>query len=63
MTPHEGRQAPASPEADGGAERVEAARALLAAIDAKVFPEAREVPFYEQSVLVRRAVMQLLGDD
>ena len=40
----------------------EAARAMLAAIDARVFPESKEIPFYEQSVLIKRAVIRLLGN-
>ncbi len=49
-------------EAAAGARPVAAARAVLAAIDAKVFADIRPVPFYEQSVLIRRAVIRLLGD-
>jgi len=63
MTPHDDRRELANSEAESGVDRLEAARALLAAIDSSVFPEAREIPFYEQSVLIRRAVMRLLGDD
>jgi len=48
-------------EPEGG-NRVETARAMLAAIDAKVFPGTKEIPFYEQSVLIRRAVTRLFGD-
>ena len=44
------------------AERIEAARALLAAVDAGVFPDCRPIPFYEQAVLIRRAVVRLLGN-
>jgi len=41
-------------------DRASAARAL-AAIDTTVFPEATRIPFHEQSVLIRRAVMRLFG--
>jgi hypothetical protein len=43
--------------------RVAAARARLAAIDAALFPQIKPIPFYEQAVLVKRAVSRLLGDD
>ncbi|MEX0852204.1 MAG: hypothetical protein WD036_02825 [Bauldia sp.] len=43
-------------------ERIEAARALLAAIDAKLFPNSGAIPFYEQALLIRRAVTRLLGN-
>jgi len=62
MTPQDDRQEPAQSRADDRVDRIEAARALLAAIDAEVFPHAPEIPFYEQSVLIRRAVTRLLGD-
>ena len=42
--------------------KVEAARAVLAAIDARVFPQSKEIPFYEQSVLIKRAVIRLFGN-
>ncbi len=43
-------------------DRIAAARARLAAIDAALFPQIKPIPFYEQAVLIRRAVIRLLGD-
>ncbi len=48
------------PSAD---DRIAAARARLSAIDAALFPQITAIPFYEQAVLVRRAVTRLFGDD
>jgi hypothetical protein len=50
-------------DASAADERIAAARARLAAIDAALFPQIKPIPFYEQAVLVKRAVSRLLGDD
>jgi len=62
MSASDDRPVSTGAEPAAGADRAAAARALLAAIDAQVFPDARRIPFYEQSVLIRRAVIRLLGD-
>ena len=49
------------PEAGVRPERVAAAATALAAIDAVLFPQAQEIPFHEQSVLIKQAVIRLFG--
>jgi len=52
---------PGGVSADVRADRTANASATLAAIDRTVFPESKEIPFYEQSVLIKRAVTRLFG--
>jgi hypothetical protein len=61
MAAHD-RPAATGAQPAAGDDRLDAARAALAAIDAAVFPDAKAIPFYEQSVLIRRAVIRLLAD-
>jgi len=56
-------QPTATADAAAVEDRIAIARARLAAIDAALFAPIKPIPFYEQAVLVRRAVIRLLGDD
>ena len=55
---------PANPPvaAEPGRDAVAAARALLAAIEQRVFPDSQATPLYAQSTPIRQAVTRLLGD-
>jgi hypothetical protein len=58
-----GPDRPAPPATPSVADdRIAPAQARLAAIDAALFPQIKPIPFYEQAVLIRRAVIRLLGD-
>jgi hypothetical protein len=54
---------PANRSAAGEPRRdeIEAARALLAGIESRVFPGSQTVPLYAQSTAIRQAVMKLFG--
>jgi hypothetical protein len=54
---------PRGPEQRDAHERLAAARQMLAAIDATVFPDDDALPATDLAARIRRAVLRLLGHD